>query len=588
MDTAKAIFNESSLKQSYDQNILEAYLKYIEMPSETYHKLRQRQLTWQEIQEAQNEYLVAYRTTILDKISLNRTEEKQNPETTQQQNLKMRKFFDEFSKLEQEKIALFTLLYQQKTLVITAPSDNAKQKIFLGYDWSNRKGAEGIQIQTAGGKLYNDQDRFASNTLAACVREMFTENNASIGEEQKEYATILNTVDMLDFSNINFNYAIRTSMQKKVEVVSKYPLVRLGEVAEIISGQSPESRYYNELGEGLLFYQGKKDFGFIYLEKINIYTSSITKRSTKDDILMSVRAPVGDVNINPFDEICIGRGLAAIRPKLDVIKQRYLFAFIQGNKDLFQGKQGMAFSSISRSELENQKIPLPSLEIQQQIVTECEKIDEEYENSRMKIEEYRAKIAKIFNELEIVRGGVKRFKINELSNILMCRRVMKHQTNSVSGVPFYKIGTFGSKVNAFISLELYEEYKEKYPYPKKGQVLISAAGTLGKTVIFDGKPAYFQDSNIVWLDSNENIINNLFLYYALQTVDWKKYSTEGSVIPRIYNNNLGNVEIPVPDLATQEKIISEVSEIEAKIAELQTQMADTEAKKKAILNQYLL
>ncbi|RZN58093.1 restriction endonuclease subunit S [Avibacterium paragallinarum] len=171
---------------------------------------------------------------------------------------------------------------------------------------------------------------------------------------------------------------------------------------------------------------------------------------------------------------------------------------------------------------------------------------------------------------------------------MMCRRVMKHQTNSVSGVPFYKIGTFGSKANAFISLELYEEYKEKYPYPKKGQVLISAAGTLGKTVIFDGKPAYFQDSNIVWLDSNENIINNLFLYYALQTVDWKKYSTEGSVIPRIYNNNLGNVEIPVPDLATQEKIISEVSEIEAKIAELQTQMADTEAKKKAILNQYLL
>lgn len=236
MDTAKAIFNESSLKQSYDQNILEAYLKYIEMPSETYHKLRQRQLTWQEIQEAQNEYLVAYRTTILDKISLNRTEEKQNPETTQQQNLKMRKFFDEFSKLEQEKIALFTLLYQQKTLVITAPSDNAKQKEFLGYDWSNRKGAEGIQIQTAGGKLYNDQDRFASNTLAACVREMFTENNASIGEEQKEYATILNTVDMLDFNAIQFNYAIRTSVQKKMEIVSKYPLVRLNTVSDIYRG----------------------------------------------------------------------------------------------------------------------------------------------------------------------------------------------------------------------------------------------------------------------------------------------------------------------------------------------------------------
>ncbi|WP_258173277.1 restriction endonuclease subunit S, partial [Haemophilus influenzae] len=103
---------------------------------------------------------------------------------------------------------------------------------------------------------------------------------------------------------------------------------------------------------------------------------------------------------------------------------------------------------------------------------------------------------------------------------------MKHETNSVSGVPFYKIGTFGGVADSFISLELYEQYKNKYPYPQKGQVLISAAGTLGKVVIFDGKPSYFQDSNIVWIDANEKIINNTFLYYVLKNINWKKYATE--------------------------------------------------------------
>ena len=169
----------------------------------------------------------------------------------------------------------------------------------------------------------------------------------------------------------------------------------------------------------------------------------------------------------------------------------------------------------------------------------------------------------------------------------MCKRIMKHETNSVSGVPFYKIGTFGGVADAFISLELYEQYKNKYPYPKKGQVLISAAGTLGKTVIFDGKPAYFQDSNIVWIDANEKIINNTFLYYVLKNIDWKKYATEGSVIPRIYNESLRNVEILVPDIETQKSIIAQVNEWEAQIAQCEAKLSGSLNAKKAILEQYL-
>ncbi|MBR2124776.1 MAG: restriction endonuclease subunit S [Acetobacter sp.] len=93
---------------------------------------------------------------------------------------------------------------------------------------------------------------------------------------------------------------------------------------------------------------------------------------------------------------------------------------------------------------------------------------------------------------------------------------MKSETSDVGDVPFYKIGTFGKTENAFISKELFQKYKEAYSYPNKGDVLISAAGTIGRSVIFDGKPAYFQDSNIVWIANDETKILNRFLYYWYQ------------------------------------------------------------------------
>lgn len=215
------------------------------------------------------------------------------------------------------------------------------------------------------------------------------------------------------------------------------------------------------------------------------------------------------------------------------------------------------------------------------------KVQDEFNRTRMKIEEYRTKIANIFNDLEIIQEGVKWFKISELGNILMCRRIMKHETNSMGGVPFYKIGTFGGEANAFIPLELYNNYKEKYPYPKKGQVLISAAGTLGKVVIFDGKPAYFQDSNIVWINSNEEVVMNKFLYYSLRQVNWKKYATEGSVISRIYNEDLRNIEILVPSLEAQQSIIAQINGYEAEIAACEQKIQSLPAQKQAVLARYL-
>lgn len=149
--------------------------------------------------------------------------------------------------------------------------------------------------------------------------------------------------------------------------------------------------------------------------------------------------------------------------------------------------------------------------------------------------------------------GVEYKRLGDIGRISMCKRVLKSQTNSVSGVPFYKIGTFGKEADSYISEELFLDYKSRYLYPKKGDVLISASGTIGRTVIFDGKPSYFQDSNIIWVANNEEFLTNKFLYYIYQTNPWKV--ADGGTIQRLYNSDLEKIQLPVPPLEVQRDIV---------------------------------
>lgn len=107
------------------------------------------------------------------------------------------------------------------------------------------------------------------------------------------------------------------------------------------------------------------------------------------------------------------------------------------------------------------------------------------------------------------------------------------------------------KADAFISRQLFEEYKEKYSFPKKGTILISASGTIGRTVVYDGEPAYYQDSNIIWLEHDESKILNSYLYYCYQLNPWR--IAEGGTISRLYNDSVHKTKIPVPYSKDKEK-----------------------------------
>ena len=173
-------------------------------------------------------------------------------------------------------------------------------------------------------------------------------------------------------------------------------------------------------------------------------------------------------------------------------------------------------------------------------------------------------------------------RLGDVGSVRMCKRIFKEQTSPRGDIPFYKIGTFGGAPDAYISRELFESFRNNFPFPKNGAVLISAAGTIGRTVRYKGELVYFQDSNIVWLDNSEDLIADNFLYYLYQLVDW---SPSVGAIQRLYNANILGAQVKFPSIPEQQKIADCITSLDELIT-LEAQKLDTlKTHKKGLMQQ---
>jgi len=212
--------------------------------------------------------------------------------------------------------------------------------------------------------------------------------------EQRKIADILSTVDkQIEQTNalIEKTKELKKGLMQRLltngirhtefkdteigRIPKEWEVKELNEVAEIILGQSPDSSTYNEVGDGIPFFQGKTEFGYLY-PVVKKWCSRPKKIAEIDDILISVRAPVGDVNINNV-KACIGRGLAAIR-KTEKLNERYLFYFLKKNSAVFEKlSQGSTFTAINGDDLKCLKIPVPTIQEQERIAMILTKVDDE-------------------------------------------------------------------------------------------------------------------------------------------------------------------------------------------------------------------
>ena len=263
----------------------------------------------------------------------------------------------------------------------------------------------------------------------------------------------------------------------------------------------------------------------------------------------------------------------SVEPKSDLDKRYLYHCLLNIQNKIYELKEGTGTPHVYSRDLALLKIPVPSVETQKKIVEILDKFTEyvtelqaelqaelqdrtlqyNYYRDKLLSEGYLNKITKNVNILQNTNKELIFTTLGRIGEIQMCKRIFKKQTSHIGDVPFYKIGTFGKDADSFVSKELFDDYKKKYNYPKKGEILISASGTIGKCVIFDGQDAYFQDSNIVWLSHNEKVVLNEYLYYFYQVVDWNP--SRGGTISRLYNYNLENMKIMLPSIDIQKEII---------------------------------
>ena len=300
---------------------------------------------------------------------------------------------------------------------------------------------------------------------------------------------------------------------------------------------------------------------FEYLYRVNLNVESI--------VLPNIGANIGEVyyidpSKFPFPRNVLGPNAIYLIPNENI---KFIYSFFQTKefqKEIFVNVASSGQPKFNKTELKRITISLPKSKEQKCIGLYFQYLDNLITLHQRKCDEIK-KLKKYMLQNIFPQDGEKvpkiRFgefnddweqrKLGELGSVSMCRRIFKEQTSERGDIPFYKIGTFGAVADAFISKELFEEYKLKYPYPKKGDILISASGSIGRTVEFTGKNEYFQDSNIVWLNHDERL-SNTFLKCFYSVVKWT--GIEGSTIKRLYNDNILNTVINLPSIHEQNKI----------------------------------
>lgn len=411
-DSVSAIFDGDELADWRDKEILEAYTAQIEVDDETYEKFLNKSYSIEDMNDI--EYFKMYVSAFASSPEagrLTKTKTYQKMSADEQERIYLQKFYEYAHAIESEKVFYFSLVYKQTTVIITAPSDNKEQKEFLGYDWSNRKGNEGIQIITPGGKMYDNEDRAAKGTLASAIKLSFEGTEPSFNEEQQEFGIVMDTKDMLDFSRVNFNKSLALYGKRIPKYKSKYPLASLGSL-------SNEPKY--GANESAIAGNPTTDYRYIRITDITddgyLGPEWMTAENIEEQYILQdgdfLFARTGATAGKYFlYESKYGKAIYAgylIRFQFDnsIVLPKYIKNVLRLKPYTEWAEYNRRGRNINATRYSAFRIPLPPIPVQKEIINECSIIDKEYESTRISIETYRKKIEDLFDKLDVAnRGG---------------------------------------------------------------------------------------------------------------------------------------------------------------------------------------
>lgn len=594
-DSAMAIVNGEDLDDWTDSDLFNEYLKAVDTTKESYLQFVSKVESLFENSFASyfKEYETAFRNQTSTKKALEKIAETEGKEKTkqplkknekssdEQKQLLSNEFFDWVKAIEETKILIFALTYQQQTLIITAPTDNNEQKRFLGYTSSERRGSEGL-IETDG-LLTSISDRNDKQKLAWSVRRSFN-GEQCINDEMEKYAKCVRTSNMMDFSKPSFDMQIKLSVDKKVEFVSKYPMVKLGGddgVCDIKIGGTPSRKKPEYFAGTNLWVSIAEMNGQVITDTKEKITNEGVKESNvklipKGTTLLSFKLSIGKTAMAGAD-LYTNEAIAALIPKdRSQTTDKYLFSLFNGKLIDLENVGNKAFGKSLNSEyLKNEvRIPLPPCDIQFQIVSECEKVDDEYNHSLACIEENKRKIVEAFDSLDKKANTVLKLSDKRVFDVSIGRRVLNTEVNSNFSIPVYSANVF--EPFGMIDRLLIEDFS-------KDSVLWGIDGDWMTNVISANKPFYPTDHCGV-LRIKTNDILPKYMAHLLEE-EGKKAGFKRSYRASI--DRIESLSVRIAPIEEQRKAISEIETYEQKISEAKAVMEGCAERKKQILEKWL-
>lgn len=596
-DSVTAILNNEPLQDWNDNDIFSAYLATIHVQTEDYRRFvaQEYRLFEQNFVPYFAEYkeaFIAQRSTKISLEKIDQAKEKNKSGSPLRRNEKSaeelqealeNEFYIWVKHIEEQKLLYFALTYTGRTLLITAPSDTDEQKRFLGYEFSTRRGKEGI-IE-AEGYLTNMHDRNDRNKLAWFVKAAFDGIQCE-SEPYRKYVSYIRTADLLDFSRPSLDLQLKLTADKTIEISSKYPLVKLGKIAEVSSGNSaPQGKHLYSNGKYPFF--RTSDVGNVHLSKNLIEVADYLndngikklKKYPKGTILMPKSGASTYLNhraIMGVDGYVVSH-LATIIADHEKVLTDFLYEILVLVK-LQDIKVNSDYPSLNINDIENIKIPLPPLDVQQQIVAECEKVDEEYNTSRMTIEEYKKKIAQVFERLDVITnvGGGVTFRLSNTAifDISIGRRVLNSEVSPQYTIPVYSANVF--EPFGMIDKLLIEDFSNP-------SILWGIDGDWMVNAMDAGMPFYPTDHCGVLRIKTDDILPK-YMAYLLEK-EGKKAGFSRSYRASI--DRIKSLSVQAAPIEEQRKALKEIEAYESEIAVAKAVLSAYADKKKMILNKWL-
>ncbi|EAL8398909.1 restriction endonuclease [Campylobacter coli] len=397
--------------ENFYQNYLSAYCDFRKFDKELYSNFLNGNLDSKLAElEAFKDYRNAFRQTS-DYKKLK--ESKIYKESEDKQSLEDKAFLAYAQAIEKDKLLYFSLSLNQEVLIIKSPSDIKEQKKFLGYEWSNRKGDEGLKElhEPYLSPLFergNPQNETKLNTL---ICKAFLKTLSDIPKDLQGYASKARLIDMMDFEKVEFNKAISLNPKtQREEIKSQYPLVKLKICGDFFMGGTPSRKNIN-YWNGDIKWLTISDYSNRQVimdtkEKITRegFKNSNAKMIQKGAVVVSIYATIGRVGILGED-MTTNQAIVAIIPNEEFINKYLMYAIDYFKFQLYNEVITTSQQNINLGILQNMVIPKPPLEIQKQIVAECEKVEEQYNTIRMSIEEYQNLIKAILQKCGIIDDG---------------------------------------------------------------------------------------------------------------------------------------------------------------------------------------